>query len=183
MKNNALKSTFLLLFLGAIILNFSNCNKILDAFDIDASFSKTLTIDVGPDDELIFEDEEEIDLSNNEDFNNNKDQIDKFTLKELNYMVEYYEGDPGIYGSGTVVFLSNGNQVGDAIAQSDVDFHALSLTAETVVLPVTENTKDAVAEVLKNNMKITVAMMGTVTNKPVYVDLKVTAVIKAKVQP
>ena len=177
------KSPLLILAMGILLLGFSNCDKILPSFDIESPFSTNFILEIGEDDDLNHYGEEIIDLSSNEEFNNNKDKIDHFTVKEVYYVVEDYEGEPGILGSGSVRFLDGSSQIGDAVSQSNVDYQALLNSGEETTIAISQETKDGIASTLKNSMKITIVSEGSVTDKPVYVDIKLYLVISANVKP
>ena len=183
MKTALLKPLGFAFFLGLALLNFSNCNKLLDAFELNSSFSEDFTIDIGPDDALVYMDQFDIDLSSNQDFVDNAEHISKFTIKEISYIVVSYIGDEGIMGSGTTTFYSGSSQIGDAVVQSDVDFAALYVSGNKVILPVSQATLNGLSDVLKNTMKFSMKVEGLVSGKPVYVVLEVTVDVNANVEP
>jgi hypothetical protein len=183
MKSNLLKLPLAAALLGFLLLGFSNCDKIAEALNLEAPFSTNFIINVTENDELLYMSEELIDLSSNQDFEDNKDKLDNFVLTEMYYEVVDYTGEPGILGSGSTTFYNGSSQVGDAITQSDVDFYSLLESGEKVNLPITDATKNAVQNTLQNEMKITIKIEGLVTDKPVYINLKVTLKISAKVNP
>lgn len=183
MKTKILKPLTLAMLLGIVLLGFSNCDKIAEALSLEAPFSTHFIIDVGENDDSLYMETEEIDLSSNQDFQNNKDKIDYFTLKEVYYIVDSCLSVPGILGSGIITFNDANGQLGDAIQQTDVDFYALFESGEKTTIPITEETKNAVQNALKNDMKVIINLEGLVSGKPIYADLEVFLVIAAKVNP
>ena len=183
MKTRFFKSMTLAMLLGVLLLSFSNCDKIAEALSLESPFSTHFIIDVGENDELLYMETEEIDLSSNQDFQNNKDKIDYFTLKEVYYIVDSCLSAPGILGSGVITFNDADGQLGDAIQQTDVDFYALFESGEKTTIPITDETKNEVQNALKNDMKVIINLEGLVSGKPIYVDLEVFLVIAAKVNP
>ena len=75
MKTTLLKPLGFAFILGITLLNFSNCNKLLDAFELNSSFSDEFTIDIGPDDDLVYMDQLDVDLTTNQDFVDNGNQV------------------------------------------------------------------------------------------------------------
>lgn len=171
------------LLMSVLLFGLTQCDKLLEAFNLDAPFSTHVIINVTENDELIFEDEKEIDLSTNSDFNDNKDKIENFTINSIYYKVVDYNGEPGILGSGTIIFKDGNTQLGEAISQTNINFSELNGSGEKVNLPISHATINAVQTTLKDKMKITVNMEGLVTAKPVYADLEVFIVVTAKVNP
>jgi len=183
MNTTIFKSLSIAMLLSAVLLSFSNCDKIAEALNIESPFSNHFIINVTENDDLLFLLDEEFDLSTNQDFQNNKDKIEYFTLKKVYYEIADYEGDPGILGSGSISFSDDNGQLGDAIFQTNIDFYALFESGAETTLPITEETKNAIQNALKNDMKVMVSIEGLVTDKPVYIDLEIFLVIGAKVNP
>jgi hypothetical protein len=183
MKTKIFKTLPLTMLLSVVLLSISNCDKVAEALNIESPFSTHFIINVTENDELLFMSSEEIDLSSNQDFQNNKDKIEYFTLNEVYYKIENYEGTPGILGSGSISFSDDTGQLGDAIFQTNIDFYSLFESGAETTLPITEETKSAIQDALKNDMKVIVSIEGLVSDKPVYVDLEVFLVIGAKVNP
>jgi hypothetical protein len=183
MKSKWTKALIGLSFLSIMMLGFANCDKIAEALNLDSPFSATFIIDIGANDPLLFLETKEIDLSSNQDFQNNKDKIENFTINEVYYLVNNYIGEPGILGSGSITFLNGSTQIGDAITQTDVDFFALFESGDKTVIPISDATKNALQNTLKDEMKVTVKIEGLMSDKPVYVDLELYLQITAKVNP
>lgn len=172
-----------ILLLSIVLLGFTQCDKIVEAFDIDSPFSTHVIIDISEDDDLLFSDKKEIDLTHNSDFNDNRDKIEKFTITRVYYKVVEYEGVDGILGSGTIFFKDGSTHLGEAISQTNINFKELLDSGESVDIPISSFTINAIQETLKDKMKITISMEGLVTEKPVFVDLEVFLVVTAKVNP
>ena len=183
MKSTLLKTSARVLLCSVLLFGLTQCDKLLEAFNIDSPFSTNVIINISESDDLIFVDEQEIDLSSNSDFNDNKDKIENFTINSVYYKVVDYVGEPGILGSGTIIFKDGNTQLGEAISQSNIDFNALYISGEKVDIPISDATINAIQTTLKDKMKITVSMEGLVTDKPVYADLEVFIVVTAKVSP
>lgn len=183
MKTKHFPKILSLLFVSVALLSFSNCDKILEAFDIESPFSTVFPINVEPTDELIFMETKTIDISNNSDFENNKDKIDKFTIKRVYYKVISYEGDAAILGSGTFTFKDEDTQIGDAIVQNNINFQSLLDSGEQVDLNITDNTKNALSGLIKQKMKFSIKMEGLISDKPAYIDVEIFVVISASVKP
>lgn len=183
MKNAKLAIPARILLFSILLLGITQCDKILEAFDIDSPFSTHVIIDISENDELIFMDEKEIDLSTNSDFNDNKDKIEKFTITRVYYKVVDYAGADGILGSGSIIFKDGNSQLGEAIMQTNINFSELFSSGESVDIPISSETLNAVQQTLKDKMKITIYMEGLVTDKPVYADLEVFLIVTAKVNP
>ncbi len=183
MKNLNLKVIAAFLFAAIAFLNFTNCNKLIDAFELNASFSEDVTINISPSDELSYTDTLTIDLSSNEDFANNADHVTQFTIRKISYVVTDYVGAEGISGSDTTTFYSENNQIGDPIIQTNVNFGELYASGNSVELPISQATIEGLTTVLKTTMKFTMITKGSVTDKPVYTVMKVSAEINANVEP
>jgi len=183
MKTNLFKPVFFGILLSITFLSFSNCNKLLDAFELNASFSEDVIIDISPNDDLSYSDELSIDLSTNEDFVNNADHVSQFTVKKISYVVTEYIGAEGILGSGITTFYNGASQIGDPIIQTDVNFGALYTSGASVDLPISQATIEGLTTVLKNTMKFKMITEGLVSDKPVYVVMEVTAEVNANVEP
>lgn len=183
MKKLYLKPLAVFFLFGFLLIGFSNCDKINEALTLNSPFSTSFIINVSENDELIFMDQKEIDLSTNQDFQDNKDKIDFFTINEVYYQVIDYIGEPGILGSGTLSFYNGSSQLGEAVVVQNIDFNALYLSGDKSTIAISDETKNAVQTTLKNEMKVTIKVEGLVTAKPVYVELEVFIVVGAKVNP
>ncbi len=183
MKNFTLKPIAVFFLFGILLIGLSNCDKIKEALTLNSPFSTHFIINVSENDDLLFIDQKEIDLSSNQDFLDNKDKIEYFTINEVYYQVVAYEGEPGILGSGSLTFYNGSTQLGDGIIEEDIDFNALFISGDKTVVTITDETKNAIQTTLKEQMKVTVKVEGLVTAKPVYVDLELFLVVGAKVNP
>ena len=183
MKNRSIKSTLSLFALAIFFLTFSNCDKLLDDITLTHTFNTSFHIDVSEDDELMYYEEKVIDMTSNQEFVDNKDKIDKFTVREVYYHIIDYNGEPGIIGSGVATFKDGGATIGDPILQNNVDFWALYSSGDKTVLPVTENTKNQLADVLMDKMKFSIVLEGIMSDKPILIDVEMSAVIAANVKP
>ena len=176
------RSTFVLL-LSAVFLSFTQCEKILPEFTIEANPSVTFTINILATDPLTFSEEQNVDLSTNPDFVDNKDLIKGYTIKKIYFEVIDYQSTFTVSGNTTFSFYNGTQPIGEAVTLSNVEFEKMYSQNETMDVPLSEATKIGMASVLLNEMKFIMKSDGQISDKPAKIVLKAYVEIDATVQP
>jgi hypothetical protein len=183
MKSATFKTTLSIITVAILLMTLPQCKKLLDAKNIEAKFDVEFSIDISENDELQFLDEKLIDLNSNQEFADNKDKIDEYSIKKIYYKIVAYEGESGIIASGVLTFKDDLATIGDPITQDNLNLSALFSSGVETDLPFTSNTENQLVEVLKSKGKFTVKLEGLSSGKPMFFTTKLTIVVGAKVNP
>jgi hypothetical protein len=161
----------------------SACKK-NSPFTLTNTFEVIVNAEITANDPLIYSATEELDLNDNKEFKDNKDQIANYSIKSIEYLFSNYSGPAITSGNAMVVFLDDkGSQLGDPVAILNIKFKTESDNGIKKKLDVTEATLKAIQDYLLTTNMITIKIGGAASDKPIKFDMTFFVEVVADVIP
>jgi hypothetical protein len=166
------------------IFVISACKK-NNPFTLTNTFEVIVNAEITANDPLIYSATEELDLNDNSEFKDNKDQIANYSIKSIEYLFSNYSGPAITTGSARVAFLDDkGGQLGDSlVAILNIKFKTESDNGIKKKLDVTEATLKAIQDYLLTTNMITIKIGGAASDKPIKFDMTFFVEVVADVIP
>jgi hypothetical protein len=161
----------------ALLLSSASCELFdkVDEITFDLELKHTFVVSASASDPLTYVDIEEIDPTDNAEFNKYKDKIKSVSIKSVEYTVTNYQGEPGItFSNGTGSFYSLGTST-TALASAAIAIQNISAAQGTTkTLDFTVQGLDAIANELEQLRAVRMQVAGTVSKVPVAFNVPVT---------
>ncbi len=157
------------LLLGASVLTSCEKDPVLKTLDVQLKSNLEVNLESGDPSSGIWT--QELDPDANADVRDNRQKIKKVVVEKLGFQVKEFRWTPGTTGSGSwKMYPSDApTQVTTITSVGPLDFAALQGSGAETNLPISEENKAKIIEMINGKKKITFAFEGTISQKPTYV--------------
>ncbi len=162
---------------------FGGCKKDVVLKTLDVTLKTQLPMTVAATAPLTGTWSQELDPDGNADVRDNRNKIKKVVVERLSFKVLDFDGTTGTLASGTwrIHPADAPSEVLAVATISNLDLAARHADKQVQDLPLSEEAKNKIVDLINNKRKLTLVFEGAVTQRPVYAEYEISIATKIEV--